>query len=291
MLYVIKNGIRTRLDDGVLSYFIGDEGWGMAPNHRLVERGPLQHGIGDRGFRLDPRVGTLILSLVGSSRQDMYTKRDTLMRLFTPDNNPVSILFDLDTDRQIDCFFSSNMIFPSSSRDGFTQRVAISLLAPDPTFYDPVGLASSFDLGGGSDTLEVPTVVPMTVGASTLNKVNVIQYDGSWLTYPHLIRITGPITGAKITNESTGEILDFTGVTIAAANYYDINLLYGEKTIVNQVGTNKIADLDDDSDLATWHLAADPEVVGGSNSIRVEGTSITEATSVEISYFVRYIGR
>ncbi len=291
MLDVIRAGTTYSLDDGTYCWLVGDAGWGMSPAHRLLERGPLQHGQTDRGFRLDPRTGTLVLFIQGTSRQDLYDKRDTLLRIFQSAGDAVSLRWTLDDVRQVDCFYAGEMGMSSDNRPGFNQRLAVTLLAPDPTFYDPAGDDLTFDLGGGGDALTIPLSVPFEVGASELDSINAVEYSGSWLTYPHLIRITGPITDPIVTNETTNEVLDFTGITIADADYYDIDLRYGIKSVKQEDGTNKIAELTEDSDLATWHIAADPEAIGGSNSIRVTGSSVTESTRVEISYFVRYIGR
>lgn len=291
MLDLIRGGNTYSLDDGTYAYLTGDDGWGAAPLHRLIERGPLQHGDTDRGFRLDPRIGSLVLFLNGTSRDDLYTRRATLLELFTPTDDPLKLRWTLTSrTRQIDVYYAGDMAMGSGDRGGFTQRVAVTLRADDPTFYDPTAESVTFALGGGSDSLEVPLEVPMVVGSSTLDATNTITYNGNWRSYPQQIRVTGPITDAVITNSTTGEVLDFTGATIAGGDYYDIDLRYGYKTVTDSSGANQIADLTDDSDLATWHLAAAPDAAGGVNSINVTGSSVTEATKVEVTYFERYTG-
>lgn len=291
MLDVIVNGTVYPLDDGVNSLLIGDDGWGMAQLGRITQHGPLQHGVTDQGYRLRPRSASLVLFIEGSSRQDLYNRRDQLLRIFAPADTSLKLRWTLSDVRQIDCFFTGDMSMPSSSRSGFNQQVAVNLFCPDPTFYDPAGDDVSFNLGGGGDALVIPMEVPMVVGASTLSSINEIEYPGSWQTYPHLIRITGPITDPVVTNTTTDEKLDFTGITISGGDYYDLDLRYGFKTVKDSGGTNKVSDLTNDSDLATWHIAAHPEVVDGENSIAVTGSAVTQATNVEISYFVRYLGR
>ncbi len=91
-------------------------------------------------------------------------------------------------------------------------------------------------------------------------------------------------------NETTGEKLDFTGTTVAAGHYYDIDCRYGRKSVKDEAGTNEIADLTSDSDLATFHLAAEPEAGGGVNSLRLTGSAVTTATKVELTYDTRYLG-
>ena len=53
---------------------------------------------------------------------------------------------------------------------------------------------------------------------------------------------------------------------------------------------NKIADLTEDSDLATWHLATNPDAVDGQNGIQVEGASVTAATEVYLQWHDRFVG-
>ena len=84
--------------------------------------------------------------------------------------------------------------------------------------------------------------------------------------------------------------MDFTDTTIATGHYYDIDCRYGYKTVLLDGTTNKIADLTAASDLATFHLAADPEVVGGANNINVTGSAIDANTKVTVTYTRRYIG-
>jgi hypothetical protein len=89
---------------------------------------------------------------------------------------------------------------------------------------------------------------------------------------------------------TTGEVLDFTGTTIGAGEWYELDLRYGYKTVLDNSGANVVSDLSSDSDLATWHLATDPEAAGGINSITVTGSAVTEATSVHLVWFERYLG-
>ncbi len=122
-----------------------------------------------------------------------------------------------------------------------------------------------------------------------LSASKTITYTGSFLTYP-IITITGPITGPVLTNVSTGEDLDFTGITIAGGDTYTIDCRFGYKTVKNAAGTNKIADLTAASDLATFHLGADPEVSGGANAFTLTGTGTDANTTVTITYNERFVG-
>jgi hypothetical protein len=116
-----------------------------------------------------------------------------------------------------------------------------------------------------------------------------IAYLGTWLTYPTII-ITGPLNDAVITNQETGEKIQF-DYHIPAGRIVTIDLAYGVKTITDDLGTNLIGVLSSDSDLATFHIAPDPEVAGGLNHIAITGTGESIGTTqIEIQFYTRYIG-
>jgi len=292
MLEAIVSGTTFSLTDNTYTIWMGDDGAGMLPIHNLDSRGSLQNGSTYEDYRADPRTIRLAVEILGTSRSDLYTKRGQLLRIFAP-GHVIQLRYTLPDSsvRQLDCRFAGDMVMPTSDIDGYAQKVGIALTAYDPTFYDPAGVGLSFNLGGGVDAGVIPMVVPMLVGTSTLNASNVVAYDGSFDSYPDLIRITGPIEDCVITNAASGDKLDFDGITIAAADYYDIDCRYGYKTVTSKAGVNKIADLTTDSDLATFRLLAAVDGSGSrNNSISVTGTSVTSATNVQISYFTRYIG-
>lgn len=116
-----------------------------------------------------------------------------------------------------------------------------------------------------------------------------IAYAGSWRAYP-VVTIEGPITDPVLTNTSTGDKLDFTGTTISSGDTYTIDCRYGFKTVKDAAGTNKIADLSSDSDLATFHLAPDPEVSSGNNALTLTGTGTDANTEVTVAYNERHVG-
>jgi hypothetical protein len=288
---LIIAGTSYSLTDGTYCYVQDYDGWGEAPLHRLEERGPQQHGVSDVGYRLDPRVGSLVLWVQGISASDMWAKRAAVLSLVRPTTAIKRLRWTLDNGsvRQFDVHSLGQMSMGQREQQGMSFASGLMLRAPDPTCYDPTACAVTFALGGGGTAFTVPTDVPTQVGASTINASASVTYTGTWRTYP-VLRITGPITDCTITNASTDETLDFDGTTIEDGDYYEIDLRYGNKTVVDAAGTNKVADLTSDSDLATWHLADDQEVTDGLNAITVTGTGVTGATRVTMTYFVRYTG-
>jgi hypothetical protein len=291
-LSVIVAGAETVLTDSDLCWVESYDGVGMAPTKRITDNGPMQHGDTDLGFRLNARIIHLVLGLSGASRQDEQAKRAALLSLFRPRSYPIALRWTYDDGsmRQIDCHYNGDMSMPIQAGNGFAEKIGLTMRAADPTFYDPNAVLVSFGLGGGGHAFTVPSPVPTHIGASSLNQILQVKYPGSWLTYPYVIRITGPITDPVIANDTTGEMLSFSGTALGNGQYLEIDCRYGRKTVVDQTGANKISLLSPSSNLATFHLGADDEAPGGYNAIRARGININVASRIDIGYYVRYVG-
>jgi hypothetical protein len=291
-LSAIVDNVTYSLSDGTYCYWVGDDGLGMAPMHRLSERGPLQDGITDRGYRLDPRPIKLLLEIDASTQSEWESKRRSLLSIFNPTNDAIVLELGYETrNYRIDCHYIGQMEMPSSDQYGWAQVVMVNLLAPDPTYYDPTMNVVYYNMSAGGDTMEVPTEIPMTVGASSISSSKNISNNGDVVSYPQ-IRIDGPITSCVITNAISGDKLDFTGATITSGHYYDIDCRYGYKTVEDDAGDNKIANLSDDSDLATFAIESGQSVgrEAVNNPITVTATGADEDTAITFRYYDRYIG-
>ena len=279
------------LSDGNPFWLTGCVGVGMSPLHVITSRGSEQHGETRVDFRLDPRTFSVVLGMALDSASDLQTHKDELIAFLVPWGDSLLLEWVLANGnvRRISCMRRGDGDMSTADKQGFMQKAAIEFHAADPTFYDPVVGVSSFDLGGGAGGTIVPTPIPMSVGASTIDQVRVVAYPGSAPSSP-VIRITGPITNPVITNETTGKVLSLTGYTIAQADYYDIDTRYGHQTVKDAAGASQIAKLTDASDLGTFALAPWPVAPGGVNSIRVTGTAINNLTSVIVTWWNRYLG-
>lgn len=287
---LIRGGNSLSLTDEQACWLLSLEGMGEPPVRRLEERGPQQHGVTDTGFRLEPRVIQLALEIRGQSLGDLEAKRRALIDWMRPSLRPLGLRFELDDHTyQIDGHSIGAMAMPLAAAEPYALRTGLAFRCPDPTFYEPVGDAVSFFVGGGSDPFVVPTPIPAKIGSSVVDGTLAVAYGGTWRAYP-LIRITGPIADCVIENESTGETLDLTGTTIADGDWYELDMRYGAKTIVDQAGANQLSALSADSDLATFHLADDSEVTDGINVLHITGTGADANTRIDVSYHTRYVG-
>lgn len=292
LLEAIRWGTTYALNDlGQSILRLEQDGFGMPPVSRLQQRSPMQHGSTDVGFRLDDRKINLVIQPWATTEEGYYDARERLLEIFKPGDDAIVLKYSYPTGRvrQIETHLDGGLMFGTSERAGLAHRAVVSLYAPNPLWYDPVGKAQVFALGGGGGACVVPFVVPVAVGASVLDTTVPIVYDGTWLAEP-IVRIVGPITNPVITNLTTGEVLSFTGYSIAGGDYYEIDTRFEYKTVKDAAGVSQIAKLLNTSDLATFHLEPAPKVAGGSNIFRVVGTGVNAGTSVTVYWSDQYTG-
>jgi len=290
-LSIISANTEYNLSNNQEYLLTGIDGIAAAPVARISERGPMQHGESDLGYRLQPRKIALALLARGGDDAAWFARRNALTSIFRSSDSPLKLrITNGEMVRQIDCYLNGVMeMAPEIGLSPGWQRVGIELYAPDPTWYDPTGASHSFTLGGGG-TLSIPLAVPMQVGSSVIDLSIQIQYDGTWDAYP-IITAVGPITNLLIQNNALGDKLDFNGVTIAAGDSYVIDCRYGYKTVTRTSDVaNRIQDLTSDSNLATFRIGAHPKPLNGTNSIRVAASGLTTASAIYIQYNPRYVG-
>ena len=297
MICWVRNKQTLRLDQKPFLLFDHD-GFGIPKAVRIEDSGPLQHGTSDRGMKLPARDIVLYIKLFADDWEDYYKKRAELARWFSPFGEAgtlqvteagVGIMSGTDG-LEISGYAVEGLEYPGSDREGLNQIVPIVLHCANPFWQDINATTVTFSGGGGSDTFGVPTVVPFKVGASTMLVSQFVDYVGDADAYP-VIKVFGPVTDFKIWQAGTNDLtqyttlLDFTGTTIAAGDWYEIDLRYGVKTIKDSNGVNKISTLSANSNLATFRLFA-----GASNYISMTGTGITSSTMAQLTWKNAYGG-
>jgi hypothetical protein len=274
-------GVTIRLDE---------DGLGLPPVRRLVERGPGQNGDTDIGYRLEPRIINLALLIATEEPTAYWTARRALQRFLAPSTIPLSLRYVLPTSetRQIDVAYAGGLTWAGSERLVTAHTVGVQLRAADPTFYDPTPRSLAVTISPAPQAWDIPWAIPWSIGNageidSTATEIN----TGDWAAYP-IITIIGPLTSVVITNQTTGDVLDFSGLSIAASEIVTIDTRPGVKSVTTQSGVNRISALSDDSDLATFRIAAHPDAASGLNVLTFRGGSGAASTSIELSYQPRY---
>jgi hypothetical protein len=276
------NGTNASLG-GLRLRYLGDQGFGLAPLHRITQRGPLQQGDSDIDYRLDPRIMQLPLIVEASTLDASYTARQALLRIFTPSSGGGVLRITTDTyDRAIVCRTLGGLDFNVDQGAGYNLRTVVQLRASDPTWYDPTPISAGATPAVQGTATPVPLTIPWTAGSASINTTLSIVNGGTTPSYP-VITAVGPITSLTITNTTTGDKIQVSG-TVASGDTWFFDLSYGRKTVIDQTGANKISTITADSSLATWAL------IPGANAVSITGTSPGTASSVSIVYYTRYVG-
>ncbi len=251
------------------------DGLGMPPNHRISQRSSRQHGVSDLGFRLDPRIISLHMTLRASTPTEYYADRNSLLEIFRPSDIAYKLNIAIPDganpalNRQIDCFLLKGPSFDTAKRKGLAQDFEIELIAPDPTFYDPAEAEATADLDSNVSQVDLS-----------------ISTAGTWLSYP-TIEIVGPMEDPCLDSLTTGEELHLI-YHVSAGETVTIDCRFGFKTVINNIAANLIDKLSDDSDLATFHI--DHEAVAD-NVIRTYATfQAGQHGHITVKHFDRFIG-
>jgi hypothetical protein len=251
---------------------------------RLVERGPLQHGDSDIGYRLEPRIAQVALTILPTSVPKYWQARTDLTAMLAPYRAcTFEAVLPTGKTRRLDFVVSGAATMGTQERSGLAQGLVMAWRAADPTWYDPEERLVTFAMAADAEGTPVPTPVATPVGASRLDETETLNYRGDWQAFP-IIRAYGPLGSLLIENLTTGERLRFAG-SWGTGRYREIDCRYGHKTVTNQAGENRISELSADSDLATFHLA--PMAI---NSVRVTAVGANPGSRIEIRYFERYLG-
>ncbi len=160
-------GVKTRATQFLLQDYSGraimsSDGYGMPDVEYIEQKGPFQHGKTLLGYRLQPRTISLEFRENSGSRVEYNRKRAELLELMRVNKQPVAGSLNLgvlrkilapdqtfpDGDerrkgaiRDIDVILESGMKYAFNSGDDWDYNsnvISFNLIAPDPTFYDPV---------------------------------------------------------------------------------------------------------------------------------------------------------
>ena len=232
--YVIRGGQAAQISGGTLSYRVSASNIGAPPKRNLSIRGPFQNGESFQGFRYDKRIMSLVffsdastLTLADSQRDDIYD----LWKGIENETVTIKVVRDDGEVRLIDGEVINVIDFPDAvgNRYGGSQQFVVQLECHNPFWR--------------SEFFVTKTI--------SINATSVITYDGQFPTEP-IVNIIGPITNPVLTQSITGKKLDFTGITIAAGNNYQIDTRYGYKTVTDGSFNNKLSDLTSDSNLGDF---------------------------------------
>ena len=143
MIYAIVEGVEYDLNYGDPAKFEGEDDLGMPDLHRMEERGPMQHGSTDRGYRLDPRYPTYVFGITATSRAQLWDRRQELLRLFRPSRSIIMRhVLDNGDERYLDCEVNGGLKMPALPLSTFMRVIKrVKALCPCQ-FYPAYSMAS-----------------------------------------------------------------------------------------------------------------------------------------------------
>lgn len=297
-LYISPDGKEYHFNTQQDKFMYPVTGFGMAPIEYLTQRSPFQHGETLLNYFLQPRVIQLVHRRNTHGRDAFWDIRADIINHLRPNRQSANSLntgvlrkiYPSGEIRDISVLIQAGPAFdPRQGQwDEWSFQDTIRFIAFDPTFFDPSEIENTW-AATAIEELSFPIAFPIAFDSGDMRETKTILYTGTWLSYP-TFEITGPITGPLISNLSTGESIQVNYI-VSAGETVTISLGYGNKTVVNDDGDNLIGSLSVDSDIATFHLAPDPEASGGENQIRISGSDVQYGTTqVVMTYKTRYIG-
>ncbi len=244
-------------------YILRDISMGSPQAKIATNKAPYQDGstyIGslfeETPLTIEGIISTTTFALLGSYRRAMEAV------LNPKDGQMLVTVIDSATTRSILAVPDPGVSFPGGrARGPLYQRFIISLLAPDPLWYDP--------------TLQTETVTEGT----PVDCNNAGDEDT-----PVTILISGPTKDPIITNTTTGKAIQV-NVTLLAGETLSISTGFGQKSITKTVAgvdTNVMQDLDATDRDFFW-------LERGVNSITIADDAVTDVVA-DISWYNKYLG-
>ena len=218
------------------------EGFGSGEVEVVKWDRPGFHGIKTPRAFWRERIMRMVVGVRSSTSADYETRRRALEAAFdTPRDGLTYLKFTTQGGLavQTQVHLNAQIQAPLNQGEVTIGDFRIELIAEDPLFY--------------SQTLNVPEIL-FSAGSGVINNT------GNSSVYP-TIRVYGSVTDPVITNTTLAKTVSFTGLTIAAGHYIDIDML--NETVLYDGITNYYSYLLLDN---FWWLAE------GNNTITISGT-------------------
>lgn len=302
-------------DDRDRLFLYSFSGWGMPGIEYITQQGPFEHGQTVLDYRLQPRTIQLIHRRLGNCRNDYWSNRSLLINALRPNRqfantfNPGrlrKILSDGSV-RDLYVLIEQGPVFAPRSTyawDEYSFQETLRFIAHDPIIFNPVIQSAIWTLESLENLIFYEPVNwenrlvfegddlnsgGIWFGEASIGETLDVTYTGTWLAYP-IIYITGPVDSPQINNNTTDEKIEL-DYDVSVGETVTINLEYGQKTVTNNASVNLIGTVTTDSDLATFHIAPDPEAPNGVNQLLVTGNdAVIGQTEIRIEWYTRYIG-
>jgi hypothetical protein len=275
--WIAVDGSVTQLDDEV-NYFVtrGRAGQWMPPFGLVETAVPDEAGSRLDNVRTKPRDLDLPFVIVDTGYEAVITRIRALAKKFlcTEGQGKLRVTRADLTQREITAAYGGGL--DTAKVTAGTLKTVLAFHAPDPYWMATSAVINTYTKGIASIFFPF---FPLVLTNSDIFSDATIDNPGDVEAWP-VWRINGPGSDPGLANLTTGKTLTLT-VTLAAGDYVEIDTRPGYKTVKLNGETNLFGSLGGTSSL--WSLLA------GLNSIRIELNDATDASSVVLSYYPRYL--
>lgn len=267
---------------------------GLPPVDYLVRRPYKADRLVEDGYRLNPRSFSVSYEFTNKCSRDVYWQaRADLLNVLRPNRGDaltLTIILYGGTKRAIKAR-ALTPVFPSvpvDTIDEWNFGEVLQFEAYDPTWFSPDAVTESV-ANDPSDELAFPiSFIPdehiyFATGSSYGNIT--INYGATWYSYPR-ITITPPYSNVRIHHNELNVDLQILRASSTRTIIIDLDV----PSIVDDLGNSLFNYLTPDSDLQSFRLEPEPITPNGVNtlSFSIPGSSVL--TTVQVEYYLRYIG-
>lgn len=264
---------------------IGPTGLYGIPSTVVTQDVPMQPGTTEKYVQLGPRNPTIPLIINAADEATLDAARRALKYAMQP-NRGVGKLRHTANDgtvRELNCRLTQGFEGDESAGNRAPGMIALTLgfFAADPYWYDTDYVQQTFSVAAGTPFYGPSNaLLPINLSPAGIASSASIENNGEALAWP-LWTLSGPMTAATFTNNTTGDVLSLTA-SISAGQSLTIDTSPGQKTVTREDGSKHFEYVDPTSTL--WGLAI------GTNNIAVSVTGSGAGTLLTLQYKQRYEG-
>jgi hypothetical protein len=251
------------------------EHFAMPPIEHNADVVPFQAGALLRSTRVGVRELDLNMVAIATGIPQLRAQLRSLIRAFNPLKGPGVLRVACDTGtRELTARYSGGLELAESSEQGgrVWQKFVLTLIAHDPFWRAADQVAQSWAMA--DPDLAFFPFFPLHLSASAVLGASSIDNPGDVSAWP-LWTVRGPADELRLTNTTTGAVLNWTG-SLAAGQEMVIDTRLGAKSVTDDSGANRYSGLVAGSSL--WALEP------GVNDVELTVAGAGTATRLELVF-------
>ncbi|MEJ8546690.1 phage tail family protein [Brevibacillus borstelensis] len=256
------------------------EGIGTPPADIHTQRSPYQDGVTYLDSYLEPRSVTIEGAVMGKSRAEVFSLRQTLARVLNPKWGPGILRYEYDGGvKEIQAVADGAPVFPDQYGETY-QVFLLSLLCPSPFWLDTFTTSRemSYIMGGFGFVLRLPA----SFARRSFRRA--FQNEGDVET-PVKIAFKGPAQNPTVMNNTTGEFIRVKR-ELGDNDILYIDTSFGNKRVEIRRENGEVENAFHYVDLASTFF----QLAVGENILEYNSGNDSTKTRVTIKYKNRYVG-